>query len=60
MKGFLGSASRWFSKGNAVMKDDIQTDINRSSQTILVVDDSPTQIYAIKKILEEFGFSHNS
>lgn len=57
MKGFLGSASRWFSKGNAPKENNIQTNINRSSQTILVVDDSPTQVYAIKKNLEEFGFS---
>lgn len=57
MKGFLNSASRWFSKENAQKKNDIQTDINRSNQTILVVDDSPTQVYAIKKTLEEFGFS---
>lgn len=57
MKGFISNASRWLGKGNAPKKHTIRTDINRSNQTILVVDDSPTQVYATKKILEEFGFS---
>lgn len=56
MKGFINSASRWFGKGDATKKNEFQTDINRSSQTILVIDDSRTQVYATKKILEDFGF----
>ncbi len=57
MKGFLSSASRWLGKGNAVKKDKNLIGIDRSSQKILVVDDSRTQVYATRKILEEFGFS---
>jgi len=57
MKGFFKSTTRWFSKGYAEKKNKSGIDINRTNQTILIVDDSRTQIYSTKKILNDYGFS---
>lgn len=57
MKGLIGNTSRWFNKSDIIQQNNLQRDINRADQTILIVDDSRTQVYATKKILEEFGFS---
>lgn len=55
MKGFISSS--WFNKDKTSPKEEHLLKINRADQTILIVDDSRTQIYALKKILEEFGFT---
>lgn len=57
MKGFIESTTRWFGKGNSEKNNKAQIDISRSNQTILIVDDSRTQVYSTKKILNDYGFS---
>ena len=54
MKGFIPGS--WFSKEKASYKKQTLFAIDRSNKTILVVDDSRTQVYATKKTLEEYGF----
>jgi len=54
MKGFIPGS--WFSKEKTAQNNQFQFKIDRSNITILVVDDSRTQVYATKKALEEFGF----
>lgn len=54
MKGFIPGS--WFSKEKVSQKKQTQFTIDRSNKTILVVDDSRTQVYATKKTLEEYGF----
>jgi len=54
MKGFIPGS--WFSKDKSSQKKQAPFTIDRSNKTILVVDDSRTQVYATKKTLEEYGF----
>jgi len=54
MKGFIPGS--WFSKEKSSQKKQTPFTIDRSNKTILVVDDSRTQVYATKKTLEEYGF----
>lgn len=55
MKGFI--PANWFNKIKTSGPKESDLKINRASQTILVVDDSRTQLFASKKTLEEFGFT---
>ena len=55
MKGFIPAS--WFNKNKAPEQKGKLLEINRSDQKILVVDDSKTQLFASKKMLEKFGFS---
>jgi len=57
MKGFLNNTNRLFSKGNATKKNKKIPSVDRSSITVLVVDDSRTQLYVSEKALHQFGFS---
>ena len=54
MKGFIPGS--WFAKEKLPHKKQTSFAIDRSTKTILVVDDSRTQVYATKKTLEEYGF----
>ena len=59
MKGIISNTTRWFSRWNASKKKQNKTfvDSDYLNQKILVVADSPTQVYATKKVLKESGFS---
>lgn len=54
MKGFIPAS--WFSKQKSPQQHESSLRIKRSDKTILVVDDSRTQLYATKKTLEAYGF----
>lgn len=54
MKGFIPSS--WFGKQDS--ETGIESpQVKLTKQTILVVDDSRTQVFAIRKILEDYGFT---
>ena len=53
MKGFIPGS--WFSK-KLNQTDGMSVKEQRSNQKILVVDDSRTQLYSVKKMLEGYGF----
>jgi len=55
MKGFIPAS--WFNKDQNPKIKESPLEINRSDKKILVVDDSRTQLFASKKMLEKFGFS---
>lgn len=54
MKGFIPGS--WFSKNKSTQQNEVSLRIKRSDKTILVVDDSRTQLFATKKTLESYGF----
>lgn len=54
MKGFIPGS--WFSKNKSQKKQEVSLKDIRSDKTILVVDDSRTQLFAMKKALEQYGF----
>jgi len=54
MKGFIPAS--WFSKHKSLQQNETSLKIKRSEKTILVVDDSRTQLFATKRTLEEYGF----